>query len=117
MLTRVAIVIAILLAIGAVVVWYAESPVVKTPVPQAQLVGEAQPGASMSIEEYVRQNISALSPVKEQLGGKFYVTQIEAHGGTGTVSYEDGHSAYTADFTYTIDASGTPSVQSFAVRP
>lgn len=72
---------------------------------------------AMTIEDYVRQNISVLSPEKEVLGGTFYVTNIEAHGGAGTVSYEDGHVAYTADFTYSIDAQGRPSVQSFIVRP
>lgn len=69
-----------------------------------------------TIESYVRGNISRLSPVTGQLGGTFYVTTIEAHGGVGTVRYEDGHNAYVADFTYSIDAAGKPSVQSFTVR-
>lgn len=73
-------------------------------------------GRYMAIEDYVRLNISLLSPVKEQLGGTFYVTSIETHGGTGTVSYEDGHNAYTADFTYTVDDDGRPAVASFKVR-
>lgn len=71
---------------------------------------------NLSVEDYVRQNISTLSPAKEQLGGTFYVTQIEAHGGAGTVSYEDGHNAYTADFRYTVDESGAPAVTSFTLR-
>lgn len=70
----------------------------------------------MSIEDFVKQNISALSPIKEQLGGKFYVTSIEAHGGIGTVEYEDGHNAYTADFTYEIDENGVPTVTAFIPR-
>ena len=70
----------------------------------------------MDIESYVRNSISELSPVKEQLGGTFYVTSIETHGGTGIVSYEDGHNAYTADFTYTIDEEGKPTIDSFIVR-
>ncbi|MES3031147.1 MAG: hypothetical protein V4697_01900 [Patescibacteria group bacterium] len=56
-----------------------------------------------SAEDYVRENISTLSPVKEQVGGKFFVTEIEANDGSGFVSYEDGHNAYTADFTYTYE--------------
>jgi hypothetical protein len=69
-----------------------------------------------SVEEYVQQNISNLSQEKEVLGGKFYVTQIEAHGGAGTVYYEDGHIAFVADFTYTIDPTGSPSITSFTIR-
>jgi hypothetical protein len=71
---------------------------------------------SMTIEEYVRKNISTLSPEKEQVGGTFYVTNIEAAGGVGTVKYEDGHVAYVADFTYVTDQNGTVSVTSFTVR-
>jgi hypothetical protein len=72
--------------------------------------------SSESVEAYVRQNISELSPEKEVLGGTFYVTAVEAAGGKGTVSYEDGHNAYTADFTYETDAEGNPRVLSFTVR-
>jgi hypothetical protein len=52
----------------------------------------------------------------EVLGGTFYVTAIEATDGSGTVSYEDGHNAYTADFTYSFRADGSVSVDSFTVR-
>lgn len=69
-----------------------------------------------SVEEYVSRNISKLSPEKEVLGGKFYVTKIEAHGGAGTVEYEDGHNAFTADFTYTVDEKGAVHVTAFTVR-
>lgn len=69
------------------------------------------------IEEYVADNISSLSPEAAQLGGTFYVTRIDAKDGAGSVSYEDGHSAYTADFTYSLDDAGAVSVDSFVVRP
>jgi hypothetical protein len=71
---------------------------------------------SMSVEAYVTQNISELSPIKEQLGGTFYVTKIEAHGGAGTVEYEDGHNAYVADFRYETDERGAVTVSSFSIR-
>ena len=70
----------------------------------------------MSIENYVKTDISTLSPIKEVLGGKFYVTKIETHGGSGTVEYEDGHNAYTADFTYTINDEGKSSIETFVLR-
>lgn len=75
-----------------------------------------QTGRNMDIESYVRNNISDLSPQKETVGGKFYVTNIETESGSGTVEYEDGHNAYTADFTYTIDESGKPEIASFNIR-
>lgn len=70
-----------------------------------------------SIEEYIRNNISMLSTEPEVLGGTFFVTDIEAMDGSGVVSYEDGHNAYTADFTYSTNESGAVSVDSFVVRP
>lgn len=77
---------------------------------------EKSTGKKMGIEAYVSANISDLAPEKEQLGGKFYVTTIEANGNSGTVEYEDGHNAYTADFAYTTDEQGIISVTSFTVR-
>jgi hypothetical protein len=70
----------------------------------------------MAVDTYVRQNISSLAPTKEQLGGTFYVTSLETNNGTGTVSYEDGHNSYTADFTYAMSATGTPTIRTFNVR-
>lgn len=69
-----------------------------------------------TVEEYVADNISTLSPEKEVLGGTFYVTNIEAQDGSGTVEYEDGHIALTADFTYTTDEEGNVEVTSFDIR-
>ncbi len=68
------------------------------------------------IQNYVKNNISTLAPKPATMGGTFYVTNITAQGGVGTVSYEDGHSAYVADFTYNIDGNGIPAVVSFTLR-
>ncbi|HRH25807.1 MAG TPA: hypothetical protein PLD99_02595 [Parcubacteria group bacterium] len=73
-------------------------------------------GKLMSVESYVSQNISELSPIKEVLGGKFYVTDIEVLDGRGTVSYEDGHIAYTADFSYTSSDRTGHNITSFVIR-
>lgn len=70
----------------------------------------------MNIESYVTANISSLSPIKEQLGGTFYVTAIHAENGSGTVEYEDGHNAYVADFTYNIDEEAGITINSFKTR-
>jgi len=70
----------------------------------------------MSIENYVNSHISELSPEKAVLGGTFYVTAIEASDGTGVVSYEDGHIALVADFTYTADENTGYTITSFKVR-
>jgi hypothetical protein len=75
-----------------------------------------QPNTSSEITAYVTAHISELSPMHEQVGGTFYVTSIHVEAGTGTVSYEDGHNAYTADFTYSSDAQNTVRVDSFVVR-
>jgi|GEM_PF-1751115 len=70
----------------------------------------------VDIESYVRSNISNLSPTKESLGGTFYVTHIQTADGRGVVSYEDGHNAYTADFTYKVSDVGEPFVQTFILQ-
>lgn len=75
-------------------------------------------GKLMTVEAYVTQNISELSPIKETMGGTFYVTEIEVEPGErkGTVKYEDGHMAYEADFTYTSNDRTGHSITSFVVR-
>src|SRR5690606_14288721 len=65
------------------------------------------------VETYVSENISELSPIKEQVGGTFYVTSISTENGTGVVGYEDGHNAYTADITYERDEQGNVNITSF----
>lgn len=70
----------------------------------------------IAVQEYVQMNISKLSPIKATMGGTFYVTSVEVYAKSGVVSYEDGHNAHTADFTYSIDEAGRPSVITFKVR-
>lgn len=66
-----------------------------------------------SVAAYVSQNISALSPEKEVLGGKFYVTNIDFDSGSGMVEYEDGHNAYVANFTYIYKQNGEVEITGF----
>ncbi len=77
---------------------------------------EKSAGKLMSIESYVSQNISELSPIKATMGGTFYVTGIKAEGGYGTANYEDGHNAYLADFTYTATDQEGIKITSFVVQ-
>jgi hypothetical protein len=81
------------------------------------VTGDVSGATGMSIETYVRENISDLSPEPATMGGTFFVTDIEAQNGTGNVSYEDGHNAYTADFKYEIDVNGKITITSFVLRP
>ncbi len=74
---------------------------------------------NVSIETYMKRNVAGFSAeagFPEVLGGAFQVTKFEAKSGAGTVSYEDGHNSYTADFKYTTDKKGLVSVTSFTVR-
>lgn len=69
------------------------------------------------VENYLKENISRISPEKEVLGGKFYITEVKLKDGrSGEVSYEDGHVAFTADFNYEVSASGIVTVNSFVIR-
>ncbi len=69
------------------------------------------------LENYFKENIASISPEKEVLGGKFYITDLKLNDGTsGVVSYEDGHVAFTADFTYSISSEGNVQINSFNIR-
>ena len=59
-------------------------------------------GERASVESYIRENISTLSPVKAVLGGTWYVISIfvDASANSGSVVYEDGHVQEDAEFTY-----------------
>ncbi|MBL8157972.1 hypothetical protein JNK62_00320 [bacterium] len=96
-----------------------EAELVPTPQPQEQTPTTSAPqGKLMSVEAYVTQNISALSPIKETMGGTFYVTEIEVEPeeNKGKVKYEDGHNAYEAEFTYTSNDRTGHTITSFVVR-
>ena len=70
-----------------------------------------------AVEEHIKENISALSPEAEVLGGTFYVTEIRFTGNnSGVVEYEDGHIALVADFTYSFGADANPRITISNVR-
>ncbi len=69
------------------------------------------------VENYLKENISKLSPEKEVLGGKFYITRVLLKDLTeGEVSYEDGHNAYTAVFNYEISPTSEVKITNFAIK-
>lgn len=110
-----AVIIAV--AIGGYFAYEPQSPE-PAPQPQGETPTSAPQGKLMSVEAYVTQNISALSPIKETMGGTFYVTEIEVEPEEkkGKVEYEDGHNAYVAEFTYTSDDRTGHAITSFVVR-
>jgi len=58
----------------------------------------------IAFENYIKENISTISPQKEVLGGKFYITKFNwADDNNGLVDYEDGHIAFTAKFNIVLD--------------
>jgi len=61
-----------------------------------------------NVENYLRENISTLSPVKAVLGGTWYVVSVttDLNKNSGTVVYEDGHIQETKNFSYTINDQG-----------
>lgn len=89
----------------------ADSVAIRTIAESVKLSSSSEP----QIETYIRDNISQLSPIKEQLGGTFYITNLRLNNGQGVVEYEDGHNAYVADFNYS-SANGTTSVTNFTIR-
>lgn len=108
-----------MLAVGVGVQRWPDARLFDTsPLTEAQSATTAPTGKYMGIEAYVTAFISELSPKEERLGGTFYVTKLEITGtSTGVVEYEDGHDAYTADFSYSIDPqTARPEVTAFTIR-
>ena len=62
----------------------------------------------VNVENYLRANISKLSPVKAVLGGTWYVVSltVDLVKNSGTVVYEDGHIQETKNFSYTTNEKG-----------
>ncbi len=55
----------------------------------------------IKVENYIKENISNLSPKKEVLGGKFFVTNLNfIDDNQVEVEYEDGHVFYKANISY-----------------
>ncbi len=54
--------------------------------------------------DYIKEHVSELSPEKEVLGGKFYITKITfENAGNAIVEYEDGHIALRAHVSFMVD--------------
>jgi hypothetical protein len=67
-------------------------------------------------ETYLQSNISLLSPTKEVLGGKFYITGINWIGDDkAQINYEDGHIALLAEALFKTES--TTEIISFVVIP
>lgn len=109
--------IIIVLIVGLGLFYFNNKVTVEAPVQTATTTDTE--GRAMSLENYIKLNISELSNqagTPEVLGGKFYVTEVLALEGSGVVKYEDGHNAYSANFTYTIAENGFITITSFDVK-
>ncbi len=72
-------------------------------------------GTKNILENYLKNNISQISPEKEVLGGKFYITNLtEISSDTAEVEYEDGHIALRARFNFKI-SNGEVSITNFTL--
>ncbi len=94
----------VIVLIGTACFFYISSKTAKvTPTPVIPTPVTPTVTDSVLVEQYVRDNITTLAPDKPVLGGTWYVTAVTVDPTTtsGTVSYEDGHIASTAAFTYT----------------
>lgn len=67
------------------------------------------------LEEYLKQNLSLLSPKQEVLGGKFYLTEfIIKDYETADIAYEDGHISFDAEIKFTFN-NNLPQITSFVI--
>lgn len=79
-----------------------------TPFAKAVLIeknNHVVPNDQIVVETYIRENIATLAPEDAVLGGTWYVTSVVVDSSlkTGTMSYEDGHIAGSATFSYRLE--------------
>ncbi len=69
-----------------------------------------------AVYNYLRDHVSELSPTKEVLGGKFYLTDLKMmSSSTAIVSYEDGHIALKANVVFSGDKDLNIKINKFEV--
>ncbi|MDD4290534.1 MAG: hypothetical protein PHH83_04705 [Patescibacteria group bacterium] len=69
----------------------------------------------IAFENFIKENISEISPKKEVLGGKFYITKFTwADDNNGLVDYEDGHIAFKAKFNISLERNN-PKINFFEI--
>jgi hypothetical protein len=69
-----------------------------------------------ALKNYLRDNLSTLSPKKEVLGGKFYVTELKIlSADKAEVIYEDGHVVFQAEFNYSVDENLNVKISNFKI--
>jgi hypothetical protein len=104
------LIVALLLLIVIAVVLFMNKPAsqnIEDDITPAENNEEYIPEETMDVEkqgavfEYLKNNISELSPEKEVLGGTFYITSIDFLDENNLIAgYEDGHIALTAEVEY-----------------
>ncbi len=100
-----------LAVIGMIVATAIFAPAIKTP--------EEPASEPVTVEQQVRtyfdEHLSDISPEKEVLGGKFFITSLTVATSTasssgyaeGHVSYEDGHNAFVATYRFALKSDGS----------
>jgi len=84
-----------------------ELPATQSEFNQSEAIATHLADGKSMVVEYLRQNISELSPQKEVLGGKFYITSIEfISDNEAVIEYEDGHNPYKAQASFYIQPNG-----------
>jgi hypothetical protein len=75
------------------------------------------PAIQTQVSEYIRENISELSPEEAILGGSFYVNSIRFTGPyMAIVDYEDGHIALSAEVEFNVPKAGEIEIVSFKLK-
>lgn len=70
------------------------------------------------VSDYLKENISELSPKAAVLGGSFQIIDvIFGEGKTGVVEYEDGHIFLRAKFEYSLDQAKVVRIETFEILP
>ncbi len=81
-----------------------EAQVEEAPLRKETQTAEELEDMLINRENYLRENISILSSVKEVLGGTFYVTEINwLNDDVAQIKYEDGHIALEAEAFFVND--------------
>ncbi len=99
-------------------VWLIDNIICHEGEASGDLNSAVSPAIQESVTEYLKANISELSPEKEVLGGTFYITSVRFLSPMlCLVEYEDGHVAYTATVEFAVPSADEVKIVDFRIVP
>ena len=102
----ISIIVLIVVLLGVAYFFYRKETITPVVIPPVKI--DTSVAERINVDNYLRANISRLSPILPVLGGNWYVVSntVDLIKNSGTVVYEDGHIQETKSFSYSANERG-----------